>query len=176
MTTIFDNVNSRGYPLNTDKEFLQMSIVSNTTKLISIDDIVDNVVSFMKLKDNWDLYGSSRINRQCVLRSIEFMSYIKRHYKRSKGDLHVPFAAPCTDGSIQLEWEIGNRYLEVNIPKPPKNIEYYRLTKDPDNTQEVEGLIQDVNKVLTLIDWVTVGTSAELTQEHNISTTSNQHT
>jgi|GEM_PF-3262888 len=107
------------------------------------------------LKNNWDGYHAPVFSEEHIQRAIDiylrffdYSSTIKNNYS----DIN-PFVAPCSDGSILLEWG-GKRFpirqLEITIPNNSQNLLQYLKTSE---TLEEENEIKD-DSIFILFDWL----------------------
>lgn len=104
------------------------------------------------LPKNWDSYGAPRLNRRIIAAT-------RRMVKQFPSDLHKsPAVVPMSTGTIQLEWDIGSRALELELESSGR-IHY--LKWDPANNVEEEDIypIADMGRTLDLIHWVCGGMS-----------------
>jgi hypothetical protein len=69
-----------------------------------------------KLKYNWDSYGAERISVTTASKAINFLYESFRVLNNRGITLPKPFTAPCPDGSIQFEWEMEGKELEIIVP------------------------------------------------------------
>jgi hypothetical protein len=117
------------------------------------DESVSTLRRLLQLPQNWDSYGAARIERPVAERTIDvFLSVIGRSDLRDV--LPAPRVVPCPDGSIQLEWSMSDRELEIVIHShPSRSIEY--LAVGPSGYEEGE---VDQVRVVGTLHWL-VGTN-----------------
>lgn len=73
------------------------------------------VLEFTRLRKNWDTYGGVPPSPATRSRSMDLLTEWAAFARKSGGELPPPFAAPCGSGSIQFEWSLGNRDVEIEI-------------------------------------------------------------
>ena len=85
--------------------------------------VVNIILNFSKLKDNWDSYDAEKISLPTVLNAISFFMRII--------DLHpnapLPFIAPVPDGSIHFEWNTCSSELRHIVPKAESACYFYKI-------------------------------------------------
>jgi hypothetical protein len=91
----------------------------------------------MKLPANWDSYGAVPITTRTIAKTIEILVESFKIQHRLGYERIIPFVAPCADGSIQAEWEIGTKELEVVIPSSEnEKISLLRVSEDREEFKE----------------------------------------
>ena len=67
------------------------------------------IAELVALPDNWDSYGSPRINAVAAQRAILVL------FAAEMGFPPPPRIVPVSGGGLQIEWAHGNRELEIEI-------------------------------------------------------------
>lgn len=80
------------------------------------NDALEKISKFKELSNNWDSYNANRITQTTISRAEGFLRSIFLALLKKDKNLSEPFVAPCPDGSIQFEWNIGAREIEILIP------------------------------------------------------------
>jgi len=81
---------------------------------------IQKVIGFNALAPNWDAQGSNAPSRAVIQTAIEFLRNIP-------GEMFpVPLVVPISGGGFHLEWEMGDRDLEIAIT-PNGTIEALRV-------------------------------------------------
>jgi hypothetical protein len=83
-------------------------------------DALRAISDLMQLDDNWDSYGSPRIQRAAVERAVQVLR------AADKQDPPPPRIVPVSGGGLQIEWAAGARELEVEM-LPDGSIEFLRV-------------------------------------------------
>lgn len=91
-----------------------------------------------KLKNNWNQRGANAIDRGL----IEFCR--ERLFEFEK----QPDIFPVFDGSLQLEFNDGENYLEISLKKDLSRVDYYmeKNSRQIINTVKTSGLIDVIDK------------------------------
>ena len=63
----------------------------------------NKVGQLINLKENWDSYGGSIIDKNCAIRTIEILDYILIIKSRYNDEVPAPFIAPVPSGGIQYQ-------------------------------------------------------------------------
>ena len=78
--------------------------------------------------------------------------------------LSAPFVAPLSSGGIQIEWEEGERYLEVSITPDPLSVDYFATDKTKEGQLTLEGSLRSRSALKKLLNWFVIGTAEDLAQ------------
>jgi len=109
-------------------------------------DAIRSLGRLSELEENWDRRGSPRINRDLIELAARIIQSIER------SDVPAPNIGPVTGGGIQLEWELGEKGIELEI-LPDGSLEY--LIENADYFLEGEiPVVGAVNSCRTLIDFL----------------------
>lgn len=79
-------------------------------------DVFRRLNEFRKLPPGWDTYGGIPPTMSAYARTVVLLDRWREFARQSGEILPSPFAAPCGNGSIQVEWSIGRRNLEIEVP------------------------------------------------------------
>jgi hypothetical protein len=83
-----------------------------------ITPIFEDLYSLLDLPPNWDSYGASQIEKQCIVTALEILTI-------SPGTSR-PSVVPAVDGGLQLEWHTACGIdLEIEIEPLGKGHVYY---------------------------------------------------
>lgn len=115
---------------------------------------------FAKLPSNWDSYGGNAIDERCMDRALEILKYLIRLEDRIK--VPTPFVAPLSTGGIQIEWEEGDKYLEIELAPQFLEIGYSAGDGAPAGSLHLEGSISSVSSLKDLLVWFVTGTAEDL--------------
>lgn len=106
---------------------------------IPLKKIEEKVYELLRLPENWNSYGATKIRQDVGFFSIYLMASLTR------SDMPVPNVVPMNNGGIQLEWHQNQADLEIAIEEPYK-VEYWFY--DHRNNSEFSGEIAgDFNKL-----------------------------
>jgi len=109
---------------------------------------------FEAFEPNWDSYDALPFKK-------EYLDFIRSFIEELREDIPQPFIAPINDGTVQLEWDVNNKHLELEITKTKKimwlkdkNINL-KTEKIFTNEKYETGTIdcEDIEKINELIDW-----------------------
>lgn len=97
-----------------------------------------------KLPANWDGYMSPPISQDIAKSAEDFLNSLEYE------DLPLPFVAPISGGTVQFEWKVQNRELEVEVV----NGQTLGFLKVENGEPISEGEITDFSEIQTLIHWL----------------------
>jgi len=106
----------------------------------------DMVAKLNALTDNWDEEGSPRIRPEIVTKAVEVLC------KLSSAIEPMSHACPVPGGGLQLEWQLPDRYLEIEV-FPDGSVEYLRRTSGTD-PEEGSLSLTDTGTVRELIGFL----------------------
>lgn len=123
------------------------SDLSKVTALVSyinlwLKDAQDELHKLKELPENWDSYGSSRIKDKAVKTTANLL------VDTAKFGMPKPYIFPVSGGGLQLEWQQGNKELEIEI-LPNGKIEYLKVNE---NGEMEEGEILELD-IWRLVKW-----------------------
>lgn len=108
-----------------------------TRKVLTIQEITDNynpsdsktlayidkIDSFHKYKTNWDSHGSKAITSQMISVAKQKIILLNNLFKEQK--IQIPLAiVPVPNGNIQIEYQQGNNYFEIELMPTGKSTVY----------------------------------------------------
>jgi hypothetical protein len=108
--------------------------------------ILPAVEKIESLPENWDTYGSPPP-------SPKLTSEILRFLKDSEMDFPTPAVVPGSGGSVQLEWYIEDRELEIEFP-PTGPLEFLKTNLNTNQQEGGEFSRQDVWTLRSLLGWI----------------------
>ncbi len=126
------------------------------------DQIFNRVGQLITLPKNWDSYGGNVINEDCVGRAVEILKHLIDLRDRTGISLPVPFVAPLSSGGIQIEWEEGERYLELTLVPEASDIEYFAGDRTSVGELSLEGSMKSVKNFEELLFWFIRGEAEDL--------------
>lgn len=101
-----------------------------------------------KMSANWGGYKSSPISPDLAKIAEDFLNCLEYE------DIPTPFVTPLVSGSVQFEWKIQNRELEVDIINKT-TIGFLKIENGiPISEREVD--INDLSEIYNLIHWIKV--------------------
>jgi len=117
---------------------------------------------FARLPENWDSYGAKAISKDCISRGVDILKELIKLRSTTRPETPVPFVAPLSSGGIQIEWEKGERYLEVSISSDPPTIDYFATDKAKEGQLTLEGSLRSAFALKELLTWFVNGTPEDL--------------
>jgi hypothetical protein len=132
---------------------IQRSLL-NWTLNTNYEEAFNKIGQFSSLGSNWDSYGSSSIDGNSVLNAIKLLKDILTIQKEEEFNVPAPFVTPLSDGGVQLEWEIGSKYLELSLMPGLEEITYF-ATEDDNCDVTSEGSLPYTEWLVKLLKWLT---------------------
>jgi hypothetical protein len=120
--------------------------------------------SFSRLPENWDSYAAKAIDRDCISRGVTIFKELIKLSSVAKVKIPAPFVAPLSSGGIQIEWEEGERYLEVSITPDPLSVDYFAADEAKEGQLSLEGSLRSTSALKELLTWFVIGTAENLAQ------------
>ncbi len=77
---------------------------------------LERIEELRLLEDDWDSYKGTAPLKSTLDFALSFIRGLCRIFLSHDTDLPTPFVAPTRTGGVQLEWKIGKRELELEIP------------------------------------------------------------
>jgi hypothetical protein len=74
--------------------------------------VLYKLTKFLYFEDNWDSYGSNRIDIECVASAVKVLMRI------SNLETPEPDVIPTSEGSVQIEWSENGFDIEIEIKNP----------------------------------------------------------
>ncbi len=133
------------------------------TAAVKFREIFERVWQFAKLKFNWDSYNSPPVNKKCINHTFTILRKIFEWRTNSNEKLPAPFAAPLSNGGIQLEWEENNKYLEIDIEPESSEFTFLAIAYLNKNEITLEGTFRSLMGLKDLLHWFINGTGKDLT-------------
>lgn len=98
--------------------FQHHSHIIKTTRMLWTDapkwkDVVRKIWKFRELEEGWDSYGGERIGSLTCYNAVELMKTWYREAEKLGGELSAPIVSPCGNGSIQMDWRLGQKSIEL---------------------------------------------------------------
>ena len=116
----------------------------------------------VNLPDNWDSYGGKPINEHCINNAFEILQYLLELRDINGIEVPAPFVAPLSSGGLQIEWEEGDRYLQIDLLSETSEIEYFAIDKTNAGDLSLEGAMKSLNDLKGLLIWFTWGETEDL--------------
>ena len=87
----------------------------------------ENSLNFIKNhSEEWIELGNTPISEYCLENAIKLTEFIQSEIWYLNIDLTIPEILPCSDGTINVNWEMPDYNLLINIPLNEKGrIDYY---------------------------------------------------
>lgn len=102
-----------------------------------MEKIKNDIISFGKLKDNWDGYKAKAITQPVIDNALNLLRLCTRE----------PFVAPTACNTIQFEYEIGDKYFEIECTDYGYEIYRNLSGKEYERSFEKEQLYKVVNEM-----------------------------
>jgi len=109
----------------------------------------------MKLPSNWDSFDAEPISPQTVAKTMELLIEVFEMEYRLGYERIIPFVAPCSDGSVQIEWEVGKKELEVVIPSS-ENEKISLLQVSGQGKEFKESTINSPEEISEYLSWLLI--------------------
>lgn len=119
---------------------------------------------FARFPENWDSYGAKAIDKECISRGVSIFKKLVKLRSTAEVQIPDPFVAPLSSGGIQIEWEEGERYLEVSINPDPPTVDYFATDKAKEGQLTLEGPLRSAFALKELLTWFVTGTAEGLAQ------------
>src|SRR5574337_1102537 len=107
--------------------------------------VFDRISSFRYLPQGWDSYNAPQIDQDTIAAA---QMVIKLLFQSFGTFLPEPFAAPCSDGGILLEWELPTTEVSVTVGPGGIAFEYLIARKGTDEITD-EGTTRDLVTLVT---------------------------
>lgn len=124
---------------------------------------LEQVEELREYPPNWDRYGANPFADKMIEAVRTFLNRLPdalfiRPYKET--ECFIPAVVPMSSGSIQLEWHVGSRILELEF-ETPATLHYLKWW--PQEGIEEEGIYAtaDCRQSSRLIEWVLRGYDLE---------------
>lgn len=137
--------------------YQQIPIVESYKKAI------EKVSTFKNLSSDWDSFHAKEIDINCINRVSKILIDLSEWM--GSYEIPSPFVAPRSDGSIQMEWERGSRYLELGIGPDTSEIDFFAMDENHNGkTIDYEGVIELEGSIRELLQWFIKGEAEEITK------------
>ena len=124
--------------------------------------IFRTVGQLVNLPDNWDSYGGKPIEEHCINNAFEILQYLLELRDKDGFEVPAPFMAPLSSGGIQIEWEAGDRYLQIDLLSDSSTIEYFAMDKTNAGDLSLEGSMKSLSDLRELLIWFVWGETEDL--------------
>jgi len=102
--------------------------------------VFDKISSFRYLPQGWDSYHAPQITQDTIAAAQMIIKFLFQSFGTF---LPEPFAAPCSNGGILLEWELPTTEVSVTVGPAGKPFDYLIARKGTDDIIE-EGTTPDL--------------------------------
>jgi len=104
-------------------------------------EVDDRLHAFSQLNDNWDSYGASYIDEDLIEQASEFL-----FSSNLDNNVPKPFVVPRKDGGINFEWDLGEKFLSLEIRKD--GMEYFFFNRKDEKSIEKEYKEQNLDSLI----------------------------
>lgn len=111
----------------------------------------EKLMALAVLPARWDGYDAKPIPASVISAVRSFLAGVSKKLALAGIELEPPFVAPLSSGAVQLEWEVGARFLELEF-KTRQSLVFLRGTADA----EAEGAATR-SRGYELVRWVHSG-------------------
>jgi hypothetical protein len=103
-----------------------------------IQTVLDHLIEFARLAPDWDSYGAEPISSHAIGLASRLLLDIDRQIIALAGAYPPPFAAPLSDGGVQLEWK--NKHARIGVQVAPDGtLGYLLVEEEKANRRSQEG-------------------------------------
>lgn len=162
---VFEEVSGRsaadGYPVDGVDE-LRDHIATARRELDSRAIALRRIERLARLKDDWNGYGAKPFSPELIAAVKGFVTALPdRLFEPSDEEVGgvAPFAVAVANGSIQLEWHMGDRILELEFEKSGE-IGYLQWWPQEGVEDEASYPASDTARSVALIEWALHGNSS----------------
>jgi hypothetical protein len=75
----------------------------------------EKLLSLLDLREGWDGYQGRPISRQSVASALAFLVEARDRLNQAGVAMAEPFASPVSNGTVQLEWCVDGRDVEIEF-------------------------------------------------------------
>jgi len=111
-----------------------------------IEKAIDDLDALSKLPIDWDSYGSPKISNDLIIAAKSFLYQLEYEF------IAAPRVVPISGGGIQLEWQMGERELELEFIDSD-NIGYLKVRNEKP-IEESQFNLNDFNAGRSAIQWL----------------------
>jgi hypothetical protein len=124
--------------------------------------VFQRIGKLARLPENWDSYGARPVCKNSISRGVILLKELIELRSTIGFEIPVPFVAPLSSGGIQIEWEKGEKYLELSITSDPPTVEYFAADKVKEGQLTLEGSLRSASGLKELISWFVNGSAEDL--------------
>jgi len=163
---VFEEVSARskadGYPVDgVDKMRAHLAMARGELDQRAI--AVRRIERLARLKDDWNGYGAKPFSLDLIAAVEAFVTALPGYLFEPVGDEVAgvaPFAVAVANGSIQLEWHVGERILELEFGKSGE-IGYLQWWPQEGVEDEASYPASDTARSVALIEWALDGNTPD---------------
>lgn len=104
--------------------------------------IINEISEFKNIQENWDGYGASKTDEQCISNAIKIISLLKI----PNSILEEMDTYPNTNGTVTIEYSNLDNRISIDVGK--SSISYYTMIK---SNITYNNSIQDIEKEIPKI-------------------------
>ena len=124
--------------------------------------VFQRIGKLARLPENWDSYGARPVCKDSISRGVILLKELIELRSTTGFEIPVPFVAPLSSGGIQIEWEKGEKYLELSIRSEPPSVTYFAADQVKEGQLTLEGSLRSASALKELISWFVSGTAEDL--------------
>jgi hypothetical protein len=112
-----------------------------------IELIREQLIAISELKSGWDSHGSAAPGLEVIQGALNLAESL-----HETGLVPKPHIYPTRSGGVQFEWEVGEKYLEIELLSQTQAVYFYSDLRD---RYEAEGELREgesLDDVIELID------------------------
>lgn len=136
--------------------------LSQTSDAAQFVQAFQRIGRFARFPENWDSYGAKGISKDCIIRGVVILKELVKLRSTTRFEIPDPFIAPLSSGGVQIEWEKGERYLEVSITSNPPSVDYFATDKAKEGQLTLEGSLRSTSALKQLLTWFVNGAAEDL--------------
>lgn len=87
--------------------------------------LVDKLVGLARLSPGWDGLDAPPADHSAIGRALELVRALCQRASVDGVSLPEPVVGPTGAGSVQLEWQEGQRFLAVEVPVPSEPLSFF---------------------------------------------------
>ena len=126
------------------------------------EQVFRTIGQLVNLPENWDSYGGKPINEHCINSTLKILQYLLEFRDINGIEIPAPFVAPLSSGGLQIEWEEGDRYLQIDLLSETSELEYFAIDKTKAGDLSLEGSMKSLNDLKGLLIWFVWGETDDL--------------
>lgn len=102
--------------------------------------MLERISKLSKLQPAWDSYSGKPISTTAIEYARSVLKMLRE--RLSEETFNKVFIAPCSNGSVQLEWKTDEREYVIGLPiDETKNIEYYYSDVETEDEGELDSFV-----------------------------------